>query len=139
MECMEYAKHVQEQARARNLHQFGAPGGRHAWKTLIFWRKRRRTTSTSTISAVSSVSTPMSHHHPVPATPSRKVGRAALPPLYCSDSHLDSTMSIRAMLRGSKLVAMQQDQHDFCNRSPYVPLTGRRTPRFASPGPLYLV
>lgn len=146
-----YERHVRAQARAREA-LFGAPGGRHAWKTLIFW-KRRRTTPARSVSSGSGV--PMVSASSTPyrtglQTPNRKASlrrhpgcnsSGRLTPLYCCDE-FDSTMSIRAwyepMSRRGKFVSLRDEE--FCNRSPYVSLSGRRSSHIpSSPGPLYLV
>lgn len=132
VEYLEYEQHVAAQAR----NQFGAPGGRHAWKTLIFWKRRRTGSATASLRTPSAASTPM-------RTPGRRAVAArchSSQALYCSDG-FDSTMAIRAWYeptaRKGKLVSFHEQE--YCNRSPYVPLSARRPARLASPGPLYLV
>lgn len=141
VEYLEYEQHVAAQARAAH-NQFGAPGGRHAWKTLIFWKRRR--TGSATASTCGGLRTPSAASTPM-RTPGRRAGPVAArchssQALYCSDG-FDSTMAIRAWyepsVRKGKLVSFHEQE--YCNRSPYVPLSARRPARLASPGPLYLV
>lgn len=146
IEFMEYEQHVQARAQALGNDNFGAPGGRHAWKTLIFW-KRRRTIPTSTGRPyVSGALTPLYHptFQTVPGRKSyhgsRRAINPATVPLYMSDEF--STSSIRAwwepMMRGSGKLSMAGGQDaEFCNMSPYVPLGGR--PQRLPAAPLYLV
>lgn len=150
IEFMEYEQYVQARAQALGgKENLGAPGGRHAWKTLIFWKRRRKFAPTSGRPHVTAASTPL--HLPTFLTPDACTGsrkprhgcrRASIPatvPLYMSDEF--STSSIRPwwepMVRTSKLSMAGGHDAEFCNMSPYVPLGGRRHRIPAAP--LYLV
>ncbi|KAG0608489.1 hypothetical protein M758_8G109600 [Ceratodon purpureus] len=147
IEFMEYEQHVQARAKVLADENFGAPGGRHAWKTLIFWKRRRKVPTSTRRTFVSAASTPL-YHPPFQALPGRKSYHGsrrsinpATVPLYMSHDEFSSS-SIRPwwepMMRGSGKISMAGGQDSkFCNMSPYVSLGGQ--PQRVPIAPLYVV
>ena len=134
VEFLEYEQRVQARAQA-----LGAPGGRHAWKTLIFWKRRRTTCPANSTGRpfVSASATPL--HVPGRRSYHGRGVTPAMVPLYMSDGF--NTSSIRAwcepLTRGSGKLSSRGPEAGFCNMSPYVPLGGQ--PQRLPAAPLYLV
>ncbi|XP_024358888.1 uncharacterized protein [Physcomitrium patens] len=135
-------------------HSFGrGPGGRHAWKTLLFWKQPTRSPGMQSITGKAAF-TPLHHHKLAALAPGHKSAGdtseqisppTAAAPLYIDESSASPVQQSSQRrtwcepFRGCKLSTPRRQPPDgFCNMSQYVLLDDHRSQRLVS-GPLYLV
>jgi hypothetical protein len=147
LDYLEYERHVKVKARELQSNGGFAPGGRHAWKSIMFWKRDTKVRGMQAY-VQSAAATPV---HPsrrttvynlsTPSTPMRPSNyrqRGSSGPLYTDDfsklppEHWSNRPEF-GPVTGLKVTMPRKDD---CYMSPYIPLN--RTERIAS-GPLYVV